>query len=152
MFSSRYLGTFEEQCVYWQKSLASVAEVVQLLAEVQRSWSFLENLFIHSEEVRKELPKESEKFVEIDKEVKALLKDGESVQYAIKFSTREDVFPRLEEIQKQLSVCEKALNDFMENKRAAFPRFHFVSPADLLDILSNGNNPSRIMKHMPKIF
>ena len=60
--------------------------------------------------------------------------------------------PRLEEVQKQLSVCEKALNDFMESKRAAFPRFHFVSPADLLDILSNGNNPKRIMKHMPKIF
>jgi len=37
----------------------------------------LENLFIHSEEVKKELPKESEKFVGIDKEVKAILKDGE---------------------------------------------------------------------------
>ena len=70
MFSSRYLATFEEKCVYWQKSLAAIAEVVQLLAEVQRSWSFLENLFIGSEEVKKELPKESEKFVGIDKEVK----------------------------------------------------------------------------------
>ena len=28
MFSSRYLSTFEEQCVLWQKSLASVAEVI----------------------------------------------------------------------------------------------------------------------------
>jgi len=40
----------------------------------------------------------------------------------------------------------------MDNKRRAFPRFYFVSPADLLDILSNGNNPQKIMKHMPKIF
>jgi dynein heavy chain len=59
---------------------------------------------------------------------------------------------RLEEVQKQLTLCEKALNDFMDSKRRAFPRFYFVSPADLLDILSNGNNPNKIMVHMPKIF
>ena len=40
----------------------------------------------------------------------------------------------------------------MDSKRTAFPRFYFVSPADLLDILSNGNNPGKIMIHMPKIF
>jgi len=39
----------------------------------------------------------------------------------------------------------------MDSKRMAFPRFYFVSPADLLDILSNGNAPVKIMKHMPKI-
>jgi dynein heavy chain len=40
----------------------------------------------------------------------------------------------------------------MEGKRRAFPRFYFVAQVDLLDILSNGNNPSKIMVHMPKIF
>jgi len=39
----------------------------------------------------------------------------------------------------------------MQSKRIAFPRFFFVSPSDLLDILSNGNNPEKVMKHMPKI-
>ena len=53
MFSSRYLSTFEERCVYWQKSLAGIAEVIAVIAEVQRLWSFLENLFIGSEEVKK---------------------------------------------------------------------------------------------------
>lgn len=85
MFSSRYLATFEDRCVYWQKSLAAIAEVIQLIAEVQRSWSFLENLFIGSEEVKKELPKESEQFVSIDKEVKKILKDGEEKKIALIF-------------------------------------------------------------------
>jgi dynein heavy chain len=39
----------------------------------------------------------------------------------------------------------------MYSKKVAFPRFFFVSSADLLDILSNGNNPSKVMVHMPKI-
>ena len=47
-----------------------------MLQEVQRSWTFLENLFIHSEEVKKELPKESLKFVNIDKEVRSMLAEG----------------------------------------------------------------------------
>lgn len=40
----------------------------------------------------------------------------------------------------------------MDGKRRAFPRFYFVSTTDLLDILSNGNNPTKVMVHMPKIF
>ena len=35
------------------------------LREVQQSWGYLENLFIHSEEVKKELPKAAEEFVGI---------------------------------------------------------------------------------------
>lgn len=48
-------------------------------------------------------------------------------------------------------MCQKALNAFMDSKRTAFPRFYFVSPDDLLDILSNGNAPAKVMVHMPKI-
>lgn len=55
-------------------------------------------------------------------------------------------------VQTQLTICEKALNEFMDSKRTAFPRFYFVAQTDLLDILSNGNAPAKIMCHMPKIF
>ena len=59
---------------------------------------------------------------------------------------------KLEKIEKKLKVCEKALNEFLDGKRRAFPRFYFVSVNDLLDILSNGNNPTKINRHMPKIY
>lgn len=31
-------------------------------------------------------------------------------------------------------------------------RFYFVSAADLLDILSNGNEPEKVMRHLTKLF
>ena len=31
-------------------------------------------------------------------------------------------------------------------------RFYFISSADLLDILSNGNEPEKVMRHLPKLF
>lgn len=44
----------------------------------------------------------------------------------------------------RLSLCEKALADYLDIKRLAFPRFYFISSADLLDILSNGTNPHQV--------
>lgn len=53
--------------------MGTISEVVELLGTVARSWSFLENLFMHSEEVKKELPEESKNFIGIDKNVKSIL-------------------------------------------------------------------------------
>jgi dynein heavy chain len=129
-----------------------VNNVISNLREVQQNWGYLENLFIHSEEVRKELPKESDEFVQIDADVKILLKDAKKREYAINFSTQEGYLKKIENANEKLVKCEKALQRFMEDKRTCFPRFYFVSPADLLDILSNGNVPEKVMPHLPKIF
>uniref|UniRef100_A0A803VXV6 Dynein axonemal heavy chain 17 n=1 Tax=Ficedula albicollis TaxID=59894 RepID=A0A803VXV6_FICAL len=52
----------------------------------------------------------------------------------------------------RLSLCEKALAEYLDMKRLAFPRFYFISSADLLDILSNGTNPQLVQRHLPKLF
>ncbi len=46
----------------------------------------------------------------------------------------------------RLGICEKALAEYLETKRLAFPRFYFVSSADLLDILSKGNQPVEVSR------
>ena len=53
---------------------------------------------------------------------------------------------RLDALLEGLETCEKALQDYLETKRVAFPRFYFVAPADLLDILSKGSNPQAILR------
>ena len=50
----------------------------------------------------------------------------------------------LETILSQLEVCQKALNDFLEEKRSKFPRFYFIGDDDLLEILGQSTNPQVI--------
>jgi dynein heavy chain, axonemal len=54
----------------WNARLNGVADNYQLLNDIQRSWSYLESLFIHSEEVKKELPEATKRFERIDIAVK----------------------------------------------------------------------------------
>ena len=49
MIASKYLATYEQQVMHWRKSLANVADVMQLFQEIQGTWAYLEVLFIGSE-------------------------------------------------------------------------------------------------------
>ncbi|CDJ53066.1 hypothetical protein EBH_0006090 [Eimeria brunetti] len=152
MMVSKFFATFETEVTAWQKLLATIGDVTQMMRDVQRSWTFLENLFLCSEEVKRELPQEAERFVTIDENMKEVLRKGESNQKIKDFCVLPNISTQIDELQKQLSLCEKALNEFMDSKRKTFPRFFFVSSVDLLDILSHGNDPPAVMVHMPKIF
>jgi len=62
MMANRYMKTFEEPILSWNKKLMMVADVNQILSEIQRTWAYLESLFIHSDEVKKELPEAATRF------------------------------------------------------------------------------------------
>jgi len=152
------MGHFQEQVEYWQTGLSAISDTVTLIAEVQKTWSFLINLFLYSEEVKIELPTYSEDFVQIDKQVRALLSNSKKCSTILEFSIQEyeddKVLTKLEEINKDLGKCQKGLNDFISSKRRVFPRFYFLTMEELLDILANGNNPQYLFSeknYMSKI-
>jgi dynein heavy chain len=64
----------------------------------------------------------------------------------VQATNKPGLFENLEVLQKDLTVCEKALAEYLETKRLAYPRFYFISSADLLDILSNGNQPELVAR------
>jgi dynein heavy chain len=49
-------------------------------------------------------------------------------------------------IQTKLDMCQRSLNEYLDQKKKIFPRFYFVSNVALLDMLANGTNPPKIMK------
>ncbi|XP_040542548.1 dynein axonemal heavy chain 17 isoform X5 [Gallus gallus] len=152
LMASKYLAFFLQEVSGWQQKLSTADSVISIWFEVQRTWSHLESIFIGSEDIRSQLPEDSRQFDSIDKDFKELMADAVKTPNVIEATNKPGLFSKLEALQKRLAVCEKALAEYLETKRLAFPRFYFVSSADLLDILSNGNEPTEVSRHLSKLF
>ena len=86
--------------------------------EIQRTWAYLETLFIGSEEVKKELPVDADRFVAIDIDVKRVLKDILTVKNAVLACSKDpELIKTLESTKSKLEMCEKSLNKKLELKR-----------------------------------
>lgn len=152
LITSKFIAHFLDEVSSWQNKLSMADQVITIWFEVQRTWMHLESIFMSSEDIRKQLPEDSARFDQIDKDFKALMIEMGKTPNVVESTNKPGILPTLEELQKKLTLCEKALAVYLETKRLAFPRFYFVSSADLLDILSNGNQPTLVCKHLTKLF
>lgn len=152
MLASRFVKQFEAEVQDWQKHLANVADAFTYLGEIQRTWSYLEPLFIGSDEVKRELPEDAKRFEGIDMNVKNELKKAWEIRNVDISCNQEGLLAMFDFVQKELEVCKKSLSDFLDGRRRQFPRYYFTSEADLLDILSNGSQPEKVLKHTAKVY
>ncbi|NWR90162.1 DYH9 protein, partial [Furnarius figulus] len=152
LMSSKYIAFFLEEVSAWQRKLSTTDSVLSLWFEVQRTWSHLESIFIGSEDIRAQLPQDSKRFEGIDVDFKELAYEIQKTPNVVEATNKPGLSQQLEDIQSRLSLCEKALTEYLDMKRLAFPRFYFISSADLLDILSNGTNPHLVQHHLSKLF
>ena len=56
----------------------------------------------------------------------------------------------IEMINSGLEKCQKSLNDYLDSKRNAFPRFFFISDDELLSILGS-SECTCVQEHMIKV-
>ncbi|XP_039572044.1 dynein heavy chain 17, axonemal isoform X2 [Passer montanus] len=152
VLASKYRAFFLQRAQDWQQKLSTTDTVINTWFEVQRKWSHLETIFIASEDTRSQLPEESKKFDTIDEDFRDLMADAVQTPNVIECTNKPGLHTKLEALQDRLAVCEKALAEYLETKRLAFPRFYFVSSADLLDILSKGTEPLEVSRHLTKLF
>eukprot|EP01135_Chromosphaera_perkinsii_P008680 Nk52_evm13s1444 gene=Nk52_evmTU13s1444 len=152
LITSKFVAFFLEEVTKWQKTLSTVDSVLSAWMDVQRTWSHLESIFIGSEDIRKQLPGDSKRFDGIDKDFVEIMADAAKTPNVAEACLKPGLLEKLEALTDDLSLCEKALAEYLETKRLAFPRFYFISSPDLLDILSKGNMPEEVAKHLPKLF
>ena len=106
---------------------------------------YLANIFVAAD-IRKAMPQESKEFDYVDKNFKLLMQKTQKAPSCIKIVRKKEKTP-LEDLQgfsATLDKVQKSLDDYMETKRKAFPRFYFLSNDELIDILANSQNPDVI--------
>ncbi|KAM8815016.1 dynein axonemal heavy chain 9 [Rhynchonycteris naso] len=152
LMTSKHVAFFLEEVSGWQKKLSVADVVISLWFDVQRAWSHLESIFMGSEDIRAQLPQDSERFEGIDTDFKELAHGAQKTPNVVEATNQAGLSEKLEDIQSRLHLCEKALAEYLDTKRLLFPRFYFLSSSDLLDILSHGTAPQQVQRHLPKLF
>jgi len=46
MKASKFFLVFEKEISHWEKALSLISETIEMVLQVQRSWMYLENIFI----------------------------------------------------------------------------------------------------------
>ncbi|XP_028320044.1 cytoplasmic dynein 2 heavy chain 1 isoform X2 [Gouania willdenowi] len=144
---SPYYHSFKDKVSLWEVRLSDLDEYLLSLNAIQRRWVYLEPIF-----GRGALPREEARFKRVDEDFRSIMSDIQRDSRVVSLSSRAGIRTSLVAILDQLQRCQKSLNEFLEEKRSAFPRFYFIGDDDLLEILGQATNPNVIQSHLKKLF
>ncbi|CAN0042899.1 unnamed protein product [Ascophyllum nodosum] len=147
---SQFFKMFEDQGITYEVKLGTLDYALHTLNQIQRKWVYLEPIFGMGA-----LPAEQGRFRRVEEEFRDIMAKVEIDRRLFSLAD-EQLFPdlrgQLSTSLDQLERCQKALSDFLEEKRSAMPRFYFIGDEDLLEILGQAKNPTVIQAHLKKLF
>nr|DBA23158.1 TPA: hypothetical protein GDO54_014099 [Pyxicephalus adspersus] len=147
---SRFVGPFLNTVQIWEKTLSLIGEVIAVWMVVQRKWMYLESIFIGGD-IRSQLPEEAKKFDNIDKIFKRIMSETVKDPVIKRCCQATNRLFDLQNLSEDLEKCQKSLNDYLDSKRNAFPRFFFISDDELLSILGS-SDPTCVQEHIIKMY
>lgn len=152
VLGSRYVSGIRAYVDTWRTKLMHFQETLDEWLTCQRNWMYLETIF-SSPDIIRQLPGPAKTFQAVDKSWKLIMKQTNDEPNALRATTqdknRKDVFHAH---NNNLDQIQKDLEDYLETKRMAFPRFYFLSNDELLEILSQAKDPRAVQPHLRKCF
>lgn len=152
ILGSRYIAGIRDAVDSLRSKLMHFQETLDEWLNTQKNWMYLETIF-GSPDIVKQLPVAAKTFQAVDKSWRQIMKsthdDPNALRAATKDRNRLEIFRSHNE---NLDKIQKELEDYLETKRKAFPRFYFLSNDELLEILSQAKDPRAVQPHLRKCF
>ncbi len=149
--NSKHVAVIRDQVQKWDDDLNTVNRVIEEWLMVQKQWIYLENIF-SAEDIKKQLPDAYKNFAKVNKGFKDLMHKTNTNPSVLDRCCEDGLLDMLIRFNKELDNIQKSLEDYLQTKRKAFPRFYFLSNDELLKILSQTRNPRAVQDYLNKCF
>ena len=127
--------------------MSNLADRLNHMNAIQRKWLYLQPIF-----ARGALPQEQPRFRRVDEDFQGIMAAVEGESLVKTFAQTRMRPEHFTEMSAQLDLCQKALAEYLEEKRSMLPRFYFIGDDDLLEILGQAKNPEVNQAHLKKLF
>jgi dynein heavy chain 1 len=152
MRASPYYKIFEEEASALEDKLNRIHSLFDIWVDVQRQWVYLEGVFAGNADIKHLLPVESSRFNSINAEFLGTMAKVSKSPLVFDVVGINSIHKTMERLADALIKIQKGLGEYLERERAAFPRYFFLGDEDLLEIIGNSRDISRVSKHLGKMF
>lgn len=159
MEKSSSILVFSREIIATQARLRGIQHTLQLLQAVQLWWQELLPIFgnlhvkskIEGRDVADSLGSESVLFFEADRTFRDLVDTLRRDPLVVRGCSKPGRMQLLQNLESDLQVCAKGAERWLDQCRSDFPRFFFLSPADIANVIAACCQAQNLNRHITSI-
>jgi len=148
---SSFVGAIKSQVDDISKLINLIFKCVTMISQFQTSFCSLIKIFFSSD-IQRELNSEMKELSSLEKDYKNWIQHVQLTPKVYKLLTSQKVSSQFEVYVSTTEKLEKSLMNYLNNKRAVFPRFFFLSNNQLLSLYSESRNLIQIQPYLSILF
>lgn len=151
MRGSAFMKPCEKEVLNWYEKLIRVNKTFEQWGRVQATFLYLLPIF-SSKDIVAQMPEEGRLFNLVNRTFTRNMQMVLRQPLVMETAPVAGLLESLEKANQWLEDIMCGVNNYLEKKRLFFPRFFFLSNDEMLEILSETNDPLRVQPHLNKCF